>query len=240
VRRDNVSKAFRPSLAATILLGGLVLAFIGLGNWQLDRAAQKAAIQQQFDQAPSFDVLPAPGEVSRYAHVRVAGKYDRQRHFLIDNQLLDGRAGVHVLTPFALDDGRTILVNRGWLPLPPDRRSLPAVPTDGSRTELGGQLDEIYRPGRRIGNPDVLHENTWPQLVTYPAMDDIAAVLGTKVYPLVLKLDADEPSGFEGRHWHAVNTGAAKHRARALQWFTFVIAALLIWLYLGFRRGAER
>ena len=235
---ERTGRRFRPSWSSSLLFTCLILVFLALGRWQLDRAEQKAEIQLQFEQAPSFQVLPEAVKAPRFAHISLKGRFDPERHVLIDNQLLRGRPGVHVLTPFELDDGRWVLVNRGWLPLAPDRQVLPTVPTRSNSQVIGGKLDELYQPGRRIGAPDKVGQDHWPQLLTYPDMDDIAFALGTTLYPLTLLLDEAHSDGFEGRNWKPVNTGAAKHQARALQWFTFVIAALVIWIFLGFRRGS--
>jgi surfeit locus 1 family protein len=230
---------FRPSRLSSGILGCLALAFFWLGNWQLDRAAQKAGLQQSFNEAPAFASLPADAAAVRYARVDVTGRFDPQRHVLVDNRVFFGRAGVHVLTPFRLNDGRTVLVNRGWLPLPPDRRSLPQIPTSREPTTVPAILDRMNLPGRRLGGPDQLVTDSWPQLVTYPDMDDIAAALGVELYPYVLLLDPEHPAGFQDRDWKPVQTGANKHRARALQWFTFLAAAVIIWLVLGLQRGAR-
>lgn len=232
-------KAFRPSWQASFLLGGLVAAFLWLGNWQLDRAVQKAERQEAFEHARHFEGLPTPTLPIRYARVTVSGHFDPDRNLLVDNQVFQGQAGVHVLSPFVSDDGRTLLVNRGWLPLPPDRRSLPRFTTPGGTVSVAGILDKPYTPGAKIGTPDEIAPDQWPQLLTYPDLDDIGAALGTPVYPYVLLLEAGHPAGFSGRDWKPVQTGADKHRARALQWFTFVIAAGVIWVYLGLRRGKQ-
>lgn len=230
---------FRPSWFSSVLLGGLVLAFLWLGNWQLQRAAQKDELQRQFSAAPAFGTLPEPGQAVRFARVSVAGRFDPDRHVLADNQVYLGRAGVHALSPFQLEDGRALLVNRGWLPLPPDRRTLPPVPTEPAPTTVTGLLDKLALPGRRLGEPDQLQRDHWPQLATYPDLSAIESALGLDLYPYVLLLDAGHPAGFGDRGWRPVQTGANKHRARALQWFTFVAATLIIWLVLGARRGRQ-
>ena len=63
--------------------------------------------------------------------------------------------------------------------------------------------------------------------------------LGTELYTYVLLLGPEHPAGFQDRAWKPVQTGANKHRARALQWFTFLAAAVIIWLVLGLQRGAR-
>jgi surfeit locus 1 family protein len=223
----------------SLALGALMACFLGLGNWQLNRADEKTQLRQQFEQAPGYSALPTGEPVGRYTRVDLNGRFDTERHLLIDNQVHQGRAGVHVLTPFALPDGRWILVNRGWLPLAPDRRVMPAVPTVDEPVAISGRLDRIYRPGRQIGAPDSIRSDTWPQLLTYPEIDAIGQALGVELYPLVLLLDRQHPSGFEDRDWQPVNTGAAKHRARAMQWFTFATTAFIIWIVLGFRREID-
>lgn len=232
-------RKFRPSWQASLLLGALGLVFVWLGNWQLDRAAQKDSLQAAFEEAPHFQNLPEVAESSRYARVEVRGQFDTERHLLVDNQVFAMRPGVHVLTPFTLTDGRVILINRGWLPLAADRRSLPAVPTSSEITTVSGILDEPYVPGRQLGAPDEVGKDNWPQLVTYPRLDATADALSVPLYPYVLLLEPKHSAGFDDREWKPVQTGAAKHRARALQWFTFLIAALIIWIHLGVRRGAE-
>lgn len=228
---------FRPSWQATVLLGALTLSFLWLGNWQIDRAQQKAARVQAFQSAPQLTALPPVESAVRYGRVVLNGHLDPDRHVLVDNQVFRGRAGVHVLTPLLLDDGRTILVNRGWLPLPVDRRSLPPVPTPTAALTVSGILDEIYRPGWQLGKPDALQDNAWPQLVTYPDVSALERALNQPLYPYVLLMKAGQAHGFDDRDWQPDRTSATKHQARALQWFTFAVAALVIWVYLGLRTG---
>ena len=234
---ERTGRRFRPSWSLSLLLACMVLAFLALGRWQLDRAEQKAEIQLQFEQAPRLQRLPESDQARRFSQVELIGRFDPDRHFFVDNQVSKGLPGVHVLTPFQLEDSRWILVNRGWLPIAPDRKTLPSAPTDDAIQRISGKLDVLYQPGKRLGEPDNLARDDWPQLLTYPDLDDIHLALGIPVYPLTLLLDEEHPAGFDGRQWRPVNVGATKHRARALLWFTFAAAAIVIWIILGFRRG---
>ena len=121
---------FRPSFTLSLILIMLASLFLWLGMWQLDRKAEKELLFERFATAPTLGLEQALADEHEFARVEAFGRYDTTRHLLVDNRIWNGRAGVHVLTPFQLTDGRWLLVNRGWLPLPPDRSSLPDVPTE--------------------------------------------------------------------------------------------------------------
>ena len=148
-----------------------------------------------------------------------------------------GRAGVHVLTPFRLEDGTWLLVNRGWLPIPPDRRSLPEVVTDNDSRVISGILNQPSTGGQRIGDADILVSDQWPQLVTYFELDSVSMALGIELEPWIVQLDAGDQTGFEGRQWKAAVMEPKMHGAYALQWFALAAAALVIWIVLGVRRA---
>ena len=112
---------FRPSIRLSLTLIILASLFGRLGMWQMERKAEKQELFDRFENAPMMRVEQAIEQQERFARVEAWGRYDPQRHILLDNKVWQGRAGVHVLTPFTLKNGRTLLVNRGWLPLPPDR-----------------------------------------------------------------------------------------------------------------------
>jgi len=229
---------FRPSLAGTFVLMLLALVFASLGLWQRHRAAEKAELERQFLNASDMPLEEALRLDLRFAHVSAKGRFDDKRHILLDNQIRRGQAGVHVFTPFYLADGRAILVNRGWLPLAADRKTLPRVPTPAGPLLIHGRLNIAPEPGRRLGPADSLRRDDWPQLVTYLDIADISAVLGTVLDPHVVQLAASEPSGFSGRDWQPAYLTSKRHRAYAFQWFSLSAACLVIWIFTGYRRAA--
>jgi len=231
--------SFRPSFKLSLILIILAALFLRLGIWQLDRKAEKSALFERFDSAPSMGVEAALAAGHQFARVEAFGRYDPTRHVLLDNRIWKGRAGVHVLTPFTLADGRALLVNRGWLPLAPDRGSLPAVPTDATPHTLHGRLVAPVAAGPRLGEADVLASDRWPQLITYFDLAGISAALGQPLQPWIVQLDAGEASGFGDRQWAPAVMAPAVHGAYAVQWLALSITALVIWITLGLRRGAR-
>jgi len=230
---------FRPSLMLSLILITLAAVFLRLGLWQLDRKAEKAALFDRFQTAPSLGIEQALSDQLEFARVEAFGKYDPMRHLLQDNRIWNGRAGVHVLTPFQLADGRWLLVNRGWLPLPPDRSSLPDVPTEPAVRTIRGRLVAPAAAGPRLGDADVLFSDRWPQLLTYFDLEGASNALGAPLQPWLVQLDADDPSGFGDRQWSPAVMGPAVHGAYALQWMALAITALVIWAMLGLRRGRQ-
>jgi surfeit locus 1 family protein len=228
-------KRFRPGWALTAVLALLAAIFLSLGSWQLERATSKELTQSAFDTAPLVTSLD--GTAPAWARARLFGRMDPERHLMLDNKLFQGRAGVHVLTPFETREGDLLLVNRGWLPLPPDRSSLPAVPTPDGELELLGRLAPISQPGVQLGEPVALQPDRWPQLMVYPDWARIAAALGRTVHQQVLYLDADNAAGFEDRNWTPFTMGPDRHRAYAVQWYGLAVTAIVIWLILGIRAG---
>lgn len=216
----------------------LATIFASLGSWQVKRKAEKQTLFDRFENAPLLNIGDALEQGERFALVSANGQFDTERHVLLDNRILDGRAGVHVLTPFTLEDGRSLLVNRGWLPLPADRRSLPEVPTDDAPRVITGRLNRLPSDGPRVGDADVLTTNNWPQLVTYLDLTTVEDALGLTLLPWLVQLDADQDEGFDGRQWRAAVMPPEVHGAYALQWFGLMAAAIIIWITLGLRQGA--
>jgi surfeit locus 1 family protein len=232
----KVFKSFRPSTGATLVLFLLAGLFTTLGMWQSKRAEEKAAIEIQHETAPPLSLGTAIERGSRFSTVDVIGHYDSRRHILLDNQIWQGRAGVYVFTPFYTIGGKAILVNRGWLPLAPDRKTLPEIPTPEHEIVVSGSLNTLPVPGRILGAADQIEQERWPQLVTYLNLPDISESLDTRLEDWVIQLSESEPDGFEGRVWKPVFLSSERHRGYAFQWFALVAACVVMWVYLGFRK----
>jgi len=229
-------KSFRPSKLATLVLFLLACLFATLGTWQEKRASEKKTIEQQHQVAGTLSLEAAIAQDGRFSQIEVSGHYETRRHILLDNQIWQGRAGVYVFTPFYTKEGLVILVNRGWLPLAPDRKTMPEIPTPQHEIVLKGILNTLPVPGRILGAADQLKQEQWPQLVTYLNLPDISQSLDTPLEAWVIQLSNSETDGFEGREWKPVFLSSSRHRGYAFQWFALVATCFVMWVYLGFRK----
>ena len=128
-------------LAFHLLASAAIVLMVNLGFWQLRRLDERQALQRRGRAAastcrpqPLDDVLvPAPIRTrSSGARSTAAGTYLPDEQLVVVNRSQSGLAGDIVVTPLQLDDGRILLVQRGFVPLGADRRAPPAG--DGRRS----------------------------------------------------------------------------------------------------------
>ena len=224
---------FAPRAGPSLLTAAAIVLFVALGNWQLGRAEEKRMLAAKFGAAgPAIDWRQLPPDAPRYTRVRLRGQYDPAHQFLLDNRSHESVAGVEVLTPFLLDDGHAVVVNRGWQPFGATRQDLPDVAVDSQRRTVVGRIDELPRPGIWLKAPAAAG---WPRLVQYPDMDELSRQLGRPLAPHQVLLDPAVPDGYV-RDWSLPGTPVDRHIGYAVQWFAFAALAGATWFVLSFRR----
>jgi len=230
----NFSRSrFAPRLGPTLLAASAIALFVVLGNWQLGRAHEKRQLTDRFTAGgPAIDWKDLPADAPRYQPVRLSGHYDKDHQFLLDNMSHESMAGVDVLTPFVLNGGSAVLVNRGWQPYGATRQDLPNVEVDSGQRTIVGRLDDLPRPGIWLKAPPA---TGWPRLVQYPQMEELSIALGLELAPRQVLLDPAVPDGYV-RAWKLPGTEADQNLSYAVQWFAFAAMAGVIWLVLSFRK----
>ena len=239
--RLRLNPEWRITLATLLLLPG----FVALGGWQLQRAEEKAQLEREFEArrlrppATLEALRPWNPEDLAYRPVQLRGEFLEGRDFLLDNRIQGGRFGNEVLGVMQLVGSETlVLVNRGWVPADPARRTLPEVPALTGAVSVRGH---VYVPP---GEPYLLQEQAlapgWPKRIQAvqveslrPALlpdDGPAARPGTVLFPYSVRLDAGQP-GALALNWQIVNVSPAKHRAYAVQWFAMAAALAVIYLF---------
>jgi surfeit locus 1 family protein len=227
---------------AVVLLAALATIALGLrlGFWQLDRAAQKVALQEMLDtrgRAPPLgagelarDASAVPAQVSR--RVRLFGEWTAERTVFLDNRQMGGKVGFFVVTPLRLEGGRgeSVLVQRGWAPRNFEERArLPPVVTPAGRVEVVGR---IAASPSRLPQLDAAASGPIRQNLDLAAF---SRETGLDLLPLAVIEDATSNSSRDGldRRWPPPATDVQKHYGYAFQWFA--IAAAIAVLYVWFR-----
>ncbi len=232
----------RPSAFAWLLLLVGLAVFLGLSRWQWGRAHEKEVLLASYAAAENaglrqFATLPETLPAEDYPRVAVRGHYVAGRGYWLDQQIHESKVGRRALAVFEPQGSpRRLLVDLGWVAAPPGQPA-PAWP-DLPLTEV--ELHGIYAPapggGLRVGGDALPRQNAWPKLTLFVDLAAVGRDLGAEVAPRLLLLDADPASGFV-RRWTPAVMSPEKHRGYALQWFTFAIAAVVIFVVLHWRKS---
>jgi cytochrome oxidase assembly protein ShyY1 len=195
-------------LVGTILVLVIAALCVRLGFWQLERLDQRKARNALVEARATEDggPLPADPEDALYRRVTVTGVYEPAREEIDGGRALGGRPGEHVITPLLLDDGRELLVNRGWLPnsgAPSDEAPAEAAPPEETVEVTGvvlpGDPDPVIRlerqeppqPGdvpRALGG-DAVETDEGPHL-SYAVQWFLFASVALIGWPLLLRRQA--------------------------------------------------
>ncbi|MFG6492072.1 SURF1 family protein [Microbacterium sp. P03] len=153
--RRTATPAMRWTLYIAIaIVFAIACAF--LSQWQFSRnswrSEQLTLIAQNYDADPVAvsDVLTDDGALvpgTEWQPVLLRGQYLSEQQLLVRNRPHGGTAAYEVLVPFATDDGRVLMIDRGWVP-PGDQHAdpdtVPAAPA--------GEVEVIarVRPGEDL------------------------------------------------------------------------------------------
>jgi len=236
------TRRFRPSLWMTVSAAVALAILIGLGTWQWQRLQWKNDLIARMEAQLSADPMPLPADIGDpaawdFRPVSVTGTFLHDRELYLGprtGKSADGlnRTGVHVITPLVLGDGRTVLVDRGWVPddrRDPDRRADGQVP--GVVTIHGiARVPSGPGPMQPDNRPD---ENFW-FWSDLPAMADAAGV--DSVVPVLVEAGpAANPGGFP-QGGRTIVTLTNNHLSYALTWWGLGLTLIGVWIAASFRR----
>jgi surfeit locus 1 family protein len=216
-----------PTVAA---IAGIALT-AAAGNWQLERAHEKQRLQQAYERGAAdvpvaLSAAPVEAESLLFRRVEATGAFVPQAAVLLDNKVVAGVAGYHVIMPLRVAGSQKyVLVNRGWVAAGADRNRLPDVKTPrGSVTVVGVAM----RPGRFLelsGEPPT--GAVWQNLT----IERYRRLMQLDIQPVVIEQHNDLGDGL-ARSWGRPDFGVAKHYGYAVQWFS--LCGLIAFLYVFF------
>ena len=181
----------------TLILGAIVFAIlIVLGTWQVERLHWKEGLLAEIEArthvtpaslAETEKVWSAQNDVD-YRPVTVAGRLlnDRERHYFAT---YEGFSGFYIYTPLLLDDGRSVFINRGFVPYdkknsvtrPEGEIERPVTITGLARNPLASKPSSIVPD-----NDLVTNTYYWKDL---PAMARQSGIAEDKLVPFFIDAD---------------------------------------------------
>ncbi|CAG4883792.1 SURF1-like protein [Georgfuchsia toluolica] len=221
----------------TLLLLLALPCLIGLGFWQLDRANGREAAGQLLEARAAAPAIALPAEVVsteslRDRHVITSGRYEPAYQFFLDNRVWHGQAGYDVITPLHVAGSRLrVLVNRGWIPVPADRRQLPNVATPEEPVEVDGTAVIPPTGTFSLAQPAERWESIWQKL----DLGRFQRLADMPLQPVVIQLSPQSPAAGFVREWPRVDAGVARNLGYAVQWFGFAVVAVVLWLWSAFK-----
>ena len=226
---------FSPGLGPTLGAAALIALTLWLGRWQVHRGDEKEARQALLEARAAEAPLALTGPVGSaepilYRRVRASGEWLARGQVFIDNQIFEGRAGYHVMTPLQLAGKKdAVLVNRGWIARGPEYPRPPTVAVPEGPAQVSGMA--TLPPKRFL---ELAPENVQGPVRQNLSLDRYRAESGIAILPVVVLADAAAPGLSAVRE--KPDTGVERHREYSLTWFSLAATTLVLWLVLNVKR----
>ncbi len=245
VSMQNLPKAGRWAIyIALAVVFAIACAF--LANWQFsrneERSAQLALVEANYDAAPVAldDVIPAGGALApedQWQPVELVGSYVTADELLVRNRPHGGTAAFEVLVPFRLEDGRVLIIDRGWVPPgedQPDPDAVPAPPagevTVVARLKPGEPLPASGRSAPEGQVPTInlpfIAESVSPETADALELSAYGVLVSEDPAPATAPQSLEDPSEDPG-----------PHLSYAIQWILF---AIMGFVFIGYVIRTER
>jgi len=229
--KERTPLRFRPGWKMTTFVAVLLPLTVALGFWQLRRGAEKEQLEMRFLESQGQLAMAPGSELEPFTRVRLRGRYDPRRYFLLDNQVDQGRVGYAVVGLFLDEDGRVYFVNRGWIPGGPTRETLPiATAPDGTLTLTG----LVWKESRLLPwMGDDAWTGRWPERIQAIDLGRMSERVEGAV-PTEIRLEPGEPGALTVRNQMPAFS-PEKHWGYAVQWFGLAGALVVLYGYFGLR-----
>jgi len=212
-----------PLLATIMMLCGVgVLG--ALGNWQLERLTWKenllSTIVAQGENPDRTFTANDLTQQNEFQTGTISGTFLNNKTFSIVPRTYDGKPGAHVITPFAINDGNIVLVNRGWMPVNPDDITLKTPQT------ITGIIRQTPRPNMFTPLNDIT-SGEWYRV----DMGDVKAAHGLEnIAPVMLyETCADSASGLVPNPCALTLNINNNHKQYAFFWFSMAFILIVIY-----------
>ncbi len=229
---------FRPTLWPTLFTVPALIALVVLGSWQVQRLHWKEGLLDKLrarSTVTAISLPPAPladRESFEYRRVEVRGRFLHESEFFLINRSLNGKPGLHVVTPLVRADGRGhVLVNRGWIPFKRRNPVTRAAGQPSGMVKVEGILRLARGPGWFTPENDPV-KNTWFWIDPNAMGAGLSGVGGH----YLLSGDRSPSGGFPVGHQWRVDI-PNDHLQYAITWYALAVALAVIYVVYHSGRG---
>lgn len=216
---------------------------VALGNWQLSRADQKRALQQEMQTRAEFvpinaNAQPAEPNPQEFRRISAEGEFVRPWAVYLDNRPYQGRAGFYLLMPFKLTGSdKSVLVLRGWFPRDAiNRERIPDIAIPAGQVRIEGRVRASTSRLMSLGQAAALQPGAIAQNVD---VAEFSRASGLPLQTFIIEQINDSNDGLV-RDWPVPSVGIDTHKGYAFQWYGLALAAAVFFLVTGFRRASNR
>ncbi|HEY3916967.1 MAG TPA: SURF1 family protein [Stellaceae bacterium] len=215
---------------------GLLL-LLGLGSWQVQRLGWKEGLIAQRNAALTAPPVPLPKTLEEaraleFHPVRAEGQFLNDRELYLNAQSLKGDQGFHIVTPFRLEDGSILLVDRGFVPT---ARQVPATRAAGEiagPTAVTGLL-RLPEPAGWFTPANEPQRNSWFS-IDIPAMAQAAGV--GSALPFYVDAGKTPNAGGWPQGGQTITELPNDHLQYAITWYALAAALVVVYIRFAQRR----
>lgn len=224
-----------------LVIGFSYAAFTILSPWQLGKDAQivnrNNHIEGAFnvDPKPYSDIFTSDGVIKddqEWMRVTLTGRYLTDKEVILRLRPVESTPALQALTPFQLDSGEIILVNRGFEPTTADKETkIPPAPTGEVTILAHARVDEQQpqtAPRTDVDPKQVYGINT----------EQIGQIEGLTLAKDYVQLSDDQPGLLHFIPIPKLDRG--NHLSYGFQWIAFGIMAPLGFGYFLWSEARER
>ncbi|MEM6461481.1 MAG: SURF1 family protein [Pseudomonadota bacterium] len=240
------SRRGAPVLLVVFALPVLIVLLL-LGNWQVQRLHWKegllATISDRMSQEPmlldqAIVQWQETGDVD-YLPVRFAGTFmhEGEQHYLAT---YEGQSGWYLYTPLRLEDGGTIIVNRGFVPYDlKEAANRGWAPLDGTVSIIGLARNPLFdKPGWLL--PENVPEDRIWYWKDFAAMTQAMAIQEAEIVPFFVDVATTEGEVAVGPIGGVTRVSLPNnHLQYAITWFGLAAALVVVIGFFLFRKGDQ-
>jgi len=235
-----MSKTWLRWLSWFLFASVFATACVGLANWQFDRRDQAVSkIQRMVDNYDKAAIsIESVSDLNleevtliEWTPVELTGKYLTGQELLVRNRPIAGQPGFIQLVPFQLLNGKTVIIERGWIPA--DSELAPATsmtPSEEPKTLVARVRLSELTPNRE--SPD--------GFATSIHLESLSELLGASVeqqfYLRLISESPGEPTSPQPLSKPTLDEG--NHLSYAVQWILFALMGFFA-LFWAIRQERE-